>query len=255
MKNETATKKSLRHFIKTAAVILIWVCIWFILSKAAGTELLVPSPRAVLDAFLSLLCEKEYYLSCLNSLSKIVSGWLIGCISGLFLAVITRLSRFLNALFEPVLHIIKATPVASFIVLALVLMSSGKVPVFTCALITVPFVWANTFRGLSSPDEKLVETAEFFGMKRTKKIRNIYIPSAMPYFTTAVKTSMGLSWKAGIAAEVICSPKNSIGAEIYNAKIYLETPSLFAWTLTVILLSVLLEKLLGLLLKVAEEKK
>ena len=55
---------------------------------------------------------------------------------------------------------------------------------------------------------------------------------------------MGLSWKACIAAEVICTPNGSIGQGIYNAKIYLETPSLFAWTAAVILLSVLLEMLI-----------
>ena len=59
---------------------------------------------------------------------------------------------------------------------------------------------------------------------------------------------MGLSWKAGIAAEVICSPKNTIGAGISDAKVYLESPQLFAWTITVVVMSVILEKILGYIL-------
>ena len=60
---------------------------------------------------------------------------------------------------------------------------------------------------------------------------------------------LGLAWKAGVAAEVLCLPKNAIGAQVYYAKIYLETPSLFAWTLAVIALSFLLEWAVGLLLR------
>lgn len=54
-------------------------------------------------------------------------------------------------------------------------------------------------------------------------------------------TSLGLAWKAGIAAEVLCTPKGAIGTQLYNAKIYIETTDLFAWTFVVVILSLLLE--------------
>ena len=46
-----------------------------------------------------------------------------------------------------------------------------------------------------------------------------------------------------IAAEIIGIPKGSIGENLYNAKIYLETPDLFAWTFVIIAVSVLFEKI------------
>ena len=230
-------------------VLLVWLAVWYILSEIIDLELLVPSPVAVFSSLSALLKEKEFYISCFNSLYKVLLGWGAGIIAGTVLGVITSVSRILHAFFKPVLHVIKATPVASFIVLALVLMSTRAVPVFTCALITVPVVWANVSQGLVSPDKKILEMARFFRMPLKKRITDIYIPSALPYFSSAATTTMGLSWKAGIAAEVICSPVNTIGAGIQNAKIYLETPSLFAWTLTVIVLSMLLERLLGIILK------
>ncbi len=241
--------KTVIRYTKTPLAFLVWLAVWYAVSVKVGMELLVPSPEAVLDAFLVLLKEKEFYISCLTSLYNVLLGWLIGIISGVLLGIITSVSSILKALFEPVLHIIKATPVASFIVLALVLLKSPKVPVFTCALITVPFVWANISEGIASPDKKILEMASFFGMKKSRRITDIYIPAVIPYFSSAAKTSMGLAWKAGIAAEVICSPEHSIGSGIYDAKIYLETPSLFAWTITVIILSIILEKILGLILK------
>lgn len=248
MKTHKKPNKKILRLLKTPLVLLVWLAVWYAASETVGMELLVPSPEAVFDSFLELIKEKEFYLSCFNSLYKVILGWGIGSLAGVLLGILTSLSSVIKAFFEPVLHLIKATPVASFIVLSLVLMSSKSVPVFTCALISVPIVWANVSEGISSPDKKLVEMADFFNMPVRKKINDIYIPAVLPYFSAAAKTAMGLSWKAGIAAEVICTPSDTIGAGIQNAKIYLETPSLFAWTATVIILSVLLEKLLGLIL-------
>ena len=232
-------------YLKTPLAVLFWLGVWFLVCEWVEMELLVPSPRAVLGAFGELLREGEFYLSCLNSLFRVLTGWLAGTAAGAVLGILSHLSSAVRALFQPLLHIVKATPVASFIVLALVLMHSGAVPAFTCALITVPVVWANIAEGLSSPDKKLLEMAECFNMSRKNRIRDIYIPAVKPYFSAAAITAMGLSWKAGIAAEVICSPKNTIVAGISDAKVYLESPQLFAWTITVIVMSVILEKILG----------
>ena len=237
-------------YLKTPVALAVWIGLWYIASEIVGMELLIPSPTAVLGAFSQLIAQKEFYISCLSSLIKVLSGWAAGIFAGIILGTLTHKSGVLKAFFQPMLHIIKSTPVASFIVLALVLMSSRAVPVFTCALITAPVIWANVSEGLASPDKRLIEMADFFNMSRKKKISHIYIPSALPYFSAAATTTMGLAWKAGIAAEVICSPKNTIGAGISDAKIYLETPSLFAWTITVIILSVILEKIIGRILSV-----
>lgn len=237
----------LRH--TALPVLLVWLAVWYALSELAGLELLIPSPASVFDSFITLIKEKEFYISCFNSFYKVISGWALGIIFGTAIAVLTGISRGISELMKPILHIIKATPVASFIILALVLMSSANVPMFTCALITVPVVWANISEGLQSPDKKILEMAHFFRMPLKKRIADIYIPAVLPYFSAAATTTMGLSWKAGIAAEVICTPAATIGAGIQNAKIYLETPSLFAWTLTVIALSMLLEKLLTFILR------
>lgn len=232
-------------YVKTPLALLFWLGVWYALCRFVDMELLVPSPRAVIDAFSVLLREREFYISCFNSLYKVLTGWAAGVFFGTVLGVLTHLSSVLKSLFEPLLHIIKATPVASFIVLALVLMTSKAVPAFTCALITVPVVWANVTEGLASPDEGLLEMAAVFNMSRKNRIRDIYVPALKPYFSAAAITSMGLSWKAGIAAEVICSPKNTIGAGISDAKVYLESPQLFAWTITVVVMSVILEKILA----------
>ena len=86
--------------------------------------------------------------------------------------------------------------------------------------------------------------AKTFEFSVVKKISLIYLPSVEPYFLASVITACGLGWKAGIAAEVIAKPKNAIGTFLNDSKVYLETTDLFAWTVVVILVSVILESLI-----------
>ena len=240
-------EKRTAKVLSTAISVLIWIVLWQALSNAAkraGMSLLLPSPLETMRAFAELLTQKNFYASCGRSLLRVIVGWLTGLCAGSLLGIFTSIFKPLKTFFAPVLHIVKATPVASFIIAALVLMSSKKVPSFTGFLISLPIVWTNITEGISAPDSKLIEAAHFFNVKKKNLIKYIYIPALKPYIAAAATTSMGLSWKACIAAEVICTPNGSIGQGIYNAKIYLETPSLFAWTAAVILLSVLLEMLI-----------
>lgn len=243
MKNGGARKKLPSAVFSAIIWFNIWLCL-SVLAKRTGYGLLIPTPYEAAGAFGALLKQKNFYLSCLFSLLRVAAGWFSGLVGGTLLAIVTKRSRALSAFFAPALHIIRATPVASFIVLALVLMNKSAVPVFTGFLMALPVVWANVERGLSASDPRLLEMAAAFGMSRKNELKYIRIPALVPYFTAAATTSMGLTWKACVAAEVICTPRGSVGAGIYNAKVYLETPSLFAWTLTVVILSMLLEKLL-----------
>lgn len=254
MKQKSRLKKTL----SAAAVALIWLCLWLgssFLAKKTGYGLLLPSPVEAIRALAELLKEKSFYLSVGYSLVRVLAGWMTGVAAGTVLAVITSLWKPAKLFFAPALHVIKATPVASFIILALVLMKKNSVPVFTGFLMSLPIVWANVSEGISAPDEKLLEMGKAFGMSKKNELKFIRIPALAPYFTAAATTSMGLTWKACIAAEVICTPASSVGAGIYNAKVYLETPSLFAWTLTVILFSVLLERLIKRVLQKGAVKK
>ena len=65
----------------------------------------------------------------------------------------------------------------------------------------------------------------------------------MPFFHAACRISLGLCWKAGVAAEVIGMPRGSVGERLQQAKVYLDTPDLFAWTLVIVALSLTFEKL------------
>ena len=138
---------------------------------------------------------------------------------------------------------------ASFTILVLIWLDRDFVPVLICALMGLPVVWNSVTAGIRVTDPQLLEMAQVFRLTRWQTLKRIYVPSVMPFFRTACSSALGLGWKAGIAAEVLTVPRSSIGRMISESKLYLLTEELFAWTLMVIVLSLLLQKLLLLLMK------
>ena len=138
---------------------------------------------------------------------------------------------------------LKAVPVASFVILALIWAGSRNLSVVISFLVVLPVVYVNTMAGLKSTDKKLLEMAAVFRMPLWRKIRFIYLPALVPHLVSGCRIALGMSWKSGAAAEVIGLPEHSIGEHLYMAKIYLETADLFAWTLVIILVSALFERI------------
>lgn len=233
----------MKKHITNLCVLIFWVLIWWGVSSAVESELLVPSPLSVIKKVFELCGKSDFWLSVATSLFRIAEGFLVGSFLGVLTAVLTARYKLFSAFLRPVLSVIKATPVASFIILAVIWLDLGKVPVLTSALVVIPAVWSNVERGILSTDKSLLEMAQCFSVPKNRVFSKIYIPAVRPYFFAAVNSAMGMAWKAGVAAEVICPYKNSIGSALYDSKIYLETTELFAWTAVTVILSVLLEKL------------
>ena len=228
--------------------VLFWLGVWQLAAAAVGQELLLPGPAAVGRRLLELAAGAVFWQTALASLLRIFGGLLLGVALGALLAGLTAWVPLLDWVLTPAVNVVRATPVASFILLVYLWVERGRVPGLISALMVLPVVWGNVTRGIAETDPQLLELARAYGFGRGRTLRRIYIPSVLPYFASGCRTALGLAWKAGVAAEVLCQPQNAIGTQIYNTKYYLETPSLFAWTLVILLLSLTLEKLLSALL-------
>ena len=112
----------------------------------------------------------------------------------------------------------------------------------------MPIAWTNVAAGILSTDKQLLEMARVFGFSRAKTLKTVYAPSVLPHFVSACTAGLGFAWKSGVTAEVIAHPAFGMGKAIYESKLYLETPELFAWTAAVIIMSFALEKLITALL-------
>ena len=213
--------------------IVFWLMIWQEVSVFVGQEILLASPAAVLKRLFTLVTEQVFWQSLLFSGARIGAGFLLGAAAGIAGAALA--GRFSIAA-------VKAVPVASFVILILIWVSSKNLSVVISFLMVFPILYTNTRNGLRELDTALLEMTDVFQVPRPVRLRWVILPQLYPYIRTGCSLSLGLCWKAGTAAEVIGIHNRSIGEHLYQAKIYLDTPGLFAWTAAIVYVSFCLEK-------------
>ncbi len=234
--------------LRTATAAVFWLGVWQLAAWQVDSPLFLPGPLVVAVRLGELVQTAPFWQTAGLTLCRVVLGMLWGTVLGVILACLACLNRWLDAILSPAVRVIRATPVASFILLVFLWTDRDQVPVIIAALMVLPVVWGNVVRGIRECDPKLLEFAKAYRFSRLKTARLVLLPAVKPYFLSAVTTSMGLAWKSGVAAEALVWPKLAIGTQIYNTKFYLETADLFAWTVVVIALSLTLEKLISALL-------
>lgn len=246
--------KAAQKICRILLIAAFWFFVWWGGAALYGKPLILPSPTDVFLTLWEMIKTKEFYLFTLNSLKNVLVGLMIAVLAGILLSVFTSYCKFARDLFLPIMTVIKATPVASFIILVYVLIGAQRVPSLITFLIVLPVVWTNLDEGFHRIDPQLLEVTKIYRFSFLKKLKYLIVPSVSPYLISACRTSMGLAWKAGIAAEIIAMPRETIGVEIGLAKQYLESTVVFAWTLTVVLLSLCIEFGFSALLKQNSKK-
>lgn len=237
--NRTTSKK--RQHLTRAAAVIFWLAVWAAAAKLIDRELFLPGPLLVFSSLIKLISSEGYFAAIGNSMFNIISGYLLAIIAGTLLAILSCQVRPIKAFISLPLRVIRTIPVASFIILALLWFSSKRLALVISFLMVVPIIYENVLEGLESTDAELLEMAYLVKMPLAKKIKLIYLPHLSPQLFAALSTGAGLAWKSGIAAEVIGISRNTIGNRLYQSKIYLDTPELFAWTLTIISISLAFE--------------
>ncbi len=224
-------------------ILLFWLIVWQIAAVLVHNVILLAGPVEVLGCLLRLCVTTEFWRSVFSTLVHIAAGFLAGFLAGILLGSLSFRLALLDEFLQPVVSLIKSIPVASFVILALIWAGSRNLSMLIAFLVAFPTIYINTMSGLKSTDIRLLEMASVFSVGFPDRVRFIYIPALRPYLISACETAIGMSWKGGIAAELIGIPAHSIGERLYMAKIYLETGDVFAWTFVIILLSAAMEKI------------
>ncbi len=227
---------------KKGAAVLFWLTVWQIGAMAMENSVVFVGPLDMLRSLTEQMQEGEFWHSVGNSLIKIMGGFLMAFSCAVLTAGIAFRCHWLKILLEPVIQLAKSVPVASFVVLLLIMAGSENLSVFVVFLMGFPIIYVNMGQGLDHTDPDMLEMSRVFGMNLGKRFLYIYRPAFLPFLISGSKVALGMSWKSGVAAEIIGVPSHSIGERLYMAKIYLDTESLFAWTLVIIVLSLLFER-------------
>lgn len=235
----------MKKLLRGGAAALFWLAAWTLLARLVGSPLLLPAPWTVAARLGQLAVRASFWGTVGTTLLRILYGTAAGILLGVLTALLTSRFRAADALLRPLLTVVKTTPVASFIILLLIWVGRDILPAVIVVLMVLPVTWANVCAGISSLDPELREMAKVFGFSPIRRLRRLWLPTVLPHFLSACHSALGLGWKAGVAAEVLTVPLRSVGRMLYEAKLNLETTDLFAWTVTVILCSLVIEKLLA----------
>ena len=231
-----------KNNVKKLYGVLFWVALWQLMAMKIGKEVLLASPAATFRALTGLMGQPAFWHTIIFSLTRIMLGFTLAVVRGVALGILSAWSETIRNLLSPLFSVIKAVPVASFIILLLLWVRGGNLSICISFLMVLPVVYNNILQGLLQVDKNLLEMAKVFRLSFKKQLLYIYLPQVLPYFIAACTTSLGLCWKSGIAAEVIGMPAGSLGNRLYETKLYMETAEMFAWTVVIVVISFVVEK-------------
>ena len=222
-------------------VILLWLAIWEIAYLLIDRDIYFPSPASVTMTFFRLLTEKNTWViigwSTYRTLFAIIASAVLGVVFGMACGLNRTMYDFVN----PLIVVLKSTPVVSVIILSIIWFHSTDVPIFSGILMCFPIVFTGTVAGVRSTDPKLIEMCSFYRVGRFEMLKAMYFPAAKSHINASIISEIGICWKAVAAAEVLSMPRLSIGANLFFAKTSLDPALLFAWTVIIILLSYVFE--------------
>lgn len=238
-------KENTKKIIYAVLSAAFWTALWFLSAAIVAKEIILPSPVAVFRRIGELALTGKFWSSIGASILRVTAGVVGAAALGLLAAAAAHKFSPIKAILAPLNEIVKATPVVSFIFLAYIAFNKTitLLPVFIAALIVFPVIYGQVLAALDKMNRELFEVAEVFDYSKSEKMKSIWLPTILPVFSASFRTSIGLGWKAGIAAEALAASPNllGIGTEISTAKTFIETTDQFAWTTVIIILSVLIE--------------
>lgn len=232
--------------LKKVLIFLFFILLWQVVAFFANKNLLIalPTPLSVAKAFIRLSKSISFWLSAFYSLYRVIIGFLIAVIAGTVLAVVSSKIKVIGEFISPLLRLMRAVPVAAFIILVFLWIREKNIPTLIAFLTVLPIIWDATYNALCSVDKTLIEMAQVLGMKKGKIFRFITFPSIKPAYSAALITGLGFAWKSGVAAEVISRTEMSLGNLLWIGKNAIDYDEVFAVTAVIVIFSVIFEYLL-----------
>lgn len=250
---KSALQTTYKHRYRIIAIVF-WIMTWQLVSMHIDNTIFLASPGEVVKSLFHLIQSVTFWETIANSFFKIAGGFFLAVMVGVILAITTYRFQVIKEITVVFMQTIKSIPVASFVILALLWVKAVNLSVLIAFLMVLPIIYTNVMKGISSTSSELLEMAKVFRISTIKKFRYIYLPSVTPYFVSACSIGLGFCWKSGIAAEVISLANNSIGEKLYEAKLYLNTEELFAWTIVIVVISAIFEKLIMHLIRLVSKR-
>lgn len=233
------SKNRIISYISLALLIVIWK----ISAHLIDAFIILPPPEEVIKSLFKIIKSKSFVITLANTLLRGILGFVISFIIGTIVGIVAGIFNCFRSLIKPALIVMRSTPVISVILIALIWFPTDYVPVFVSFLMAFPIVCGTMIEGVTTIDKELLQMAKVYKVSFRKQLAGIYIPSLTPFIISSAGVSLGIIWKVVVAAEVLSQPEMGIGTSLNEAKAFLLTEEVFAWTIIAIILSYITEKL------------
>jgi len=218
--------------------------VWIIASAIVGNDLLLPNPQAVFIAFGKIFIDTDSLSVIFSTILRLLVGLLVASFFGFLLGVIAGFKENIAKFLNPLVTILRTIPVISITVILLIMFGFSLTPYIITFLMLFPLIYQGTYGAITNIDRELIDVYKLEDNNFFTGLTHCYLPLISKDIRTALLQSLGLGIKVLVMAEYLAQTKNSIGEELYLAKVNLQYDEVFAWTLLLILLALLFELLI-----------
>lgn len=228
--------------------VIIIIGIWAVISRIINKEVIIPSPINVLVSLIDLIKSKYFIKIVLETLTRSFISFLISVLSAILFGVLSGLMKSFYNIMLPIVALLKSVPTMAIVILALIWLDSEKAPILIGVILVFPVLYDSVVNGMHSVDNKLIQMAELYSVRKRYIIKDIYMPTVFAFLSSTMGAALGLTLKAIIAGEVLGQPKYSIGGSMQLEKMYLNTSGVFAWIIIVVALTSIFEQTIKVLM-------
>jgi NitT/TauT family transport system permease protein len=213
-----------------ALAVAILVVAW-ILGAAHYPDYILPGPGPVWDSFTSNWDRGVWTSDVSATLQHLFAAYALTIALGLPIGI--AIGRFwvvedLTRAFLIFLQTVPTVGVTSTAVVAVTIASC-----FT-------YFTLNVIQGTKAIDSDLVEMARTYEASELTIMRSIIVPSVVPYFLAGARITLGVAWQVTLFGEYLMGI-HGVGFQISGAIGLLNTPDIYMWGLSVVLLTIAFE--------------
>jgi len=228
--------------------IIIFLTLWQLLALFFGWSIILPSPREVLPTMVHLLLQPDTGIALAQTAWKVLLSLTMVLLIGIVLGLLLGLVNPLYEMMRPIIMVIQAVPVISWLTLVIFAWGIGwRGPVFITFLALLPMALLTTVSGVRNLDQKLLEMARVYKVSGTSILKDIYIGSLLPFVAAIIDVSIGQAWKVILVTEYLCG-NSGLGVKILSARYAVDSNGVYAYTLLAVILGIITERLVKLIL-------
>lgn len=219
----------------------IVIAVWAIVAKVKDKPLLLPMPSVVFRRFILLFSEEKFWKSISSTLLRTFLSFGISFVAGYAVAFLASKYRPFAAVFDTIVAVLRAAPTVAVILITYAFFHTKSMTVIVGFLIAFPILYSAFLGALRGVDERLVAMTIVYRLNPLERFLHAYFLRILPFVFDISKSTLSLTLKVVISAEILTLVSNSVGGAIYNANATFESAYLFSWTTMAIFLSFLLE--------------